>query len=516
MESETRVNAASIDFDRFRLRRFVERLAAEGEVRRVEKAVNLAELAGEIESTPQATWFRNVGPESLEIAAGISGSRRRIAMAFETDERNLMLTVAQRIATTQPVVEVSSADAPVHARVITGDAINLTRLPFYLQHEFDGGPYISSAIDFSIDRVTGKRNVGCRRLMLRSRTTCRTNLTNTSDLRTMYLAALQRGEPLPLSFAIGSHPADFMAGVLRAPVDEFGLLAALRGAPTPFVRGVTNDVLVPADSEIILEGYLDAQGYREMDGPYGEFWGYYGPMHPDPVFHVTAITMRSDALHQSIVHGGRESARMETNQVTAVSCELVASRTLRAAGIEPAAIYAPPGSTLFQSIRVALKRADNARARESIEHLFKIPGFKHIVVADDDVDIFDEQEVHWAASTRFRADRDLVVASGLPGFYEDPTADAGGTTAKMGVDLTAPAGWPANIKQRRTGVPVIVNSSAASLRDVLARGPKFFAELMRETGSRDGRELALALGDLCETSELTRLPDGKYALATSD
>jgi 2,5-furandicarboxylate decarboxylase 1 len=510
------VSTTSIDFDRFRLRRFVERLAAEGEVLRVEKAVNLVELPREIESTPQATWFRNVGPDSLEIAAGISGSRRRIAMAFETDERSLMRTVAQRIATAQPVVEVSSADAPVHARVITGDTIDLMRLPFYLQHEFDGGPYISSAVDFSVDHVTGKRNVGCRRLMLRSRTTCTTNLTNRSDLRTMYLAALERGEPLPLSFAIGSHPADFMAGVLQAPVDEFGLLAALRGAPAPFVRGVTNGVLVPADSEIILEGYLDAQGYREMDGPYGEFWGYYGPMHPDPVFHVTAIAMRSDALHQSIVHGGRESARMETNQMTAVICELAASRTLRAAGIEPAAIYAPPGSTLFQSIRVALKRADHARAREAIEHLFKIPGFKHIVVADDDVDIFDEQEVHWATSTRFRADCDLVVASGLPGFYEDPTADATGTTAKMGVDLTAPAGWPANIKQRRTSVPAIVSTGAASLRDVLARGPKFFADLMRETGSRDGRELALALGELRETAELRRLPDGEYALIGPD
>ena len=161
---------------------------------------------------------------------------------------------------------------------------------------------------------------------------------------------------------------------------------------------------------------------------------------------------------------------------------------------------------------MALKRADHARAREAIEHLFKIPGFKHIVVADDDVDIFDEQEVHWATSTRFRADRDLVVASGLPGFYEDPTADATGTTAKMGVDLTAPAGWPANIKQRRTSVPAIVSTGAASLRDVLARGPKFFADLMRETGSRDGRELALALGELCETGELGRLPDGEYAL----
>ena len=506
------MSAASIDFDRFRLRRFVERLAVEGEAMRVEKAVNLAELAREIESTPQATWFQNVGPDSLEIVAGVSGSRRRIAMAFETDERNVTHAVAQRIATRQAVVEVSSADAPVHSLVITGDSIDLTRLPFYLQHEFDGGPYISSAIDFSVDRMTGKRNVGCRRLMLRSRTTCRTNLTNNSDLRTMYLAALERGEPLPLSFAIGSHPADFMAGVAQARGDEFELLAALRGVPAPFVRGATNDVLVPADSEIILEGYLDAQGYREMDGPYGEFWGYYGPMHIDPVFHVTAIAMRSDALHQSIVHGGRESALMETNQVTAVVCELVAWRTLRAAGIEPTAIYAPPGSTLFQSIRVALKRSDHARARESIEHLFKLPGFKHIVVADDDVDIFNQQEVHWATSTRFRADRDLVVASGLPGFYEDPTADAGGNTAKMGVDLTAPAGWSANIKQRRTSSPAIVSIGAASLRDVLARGPKFFADLMRETGSRDGRELALALGELCETGELRRLPDGEYAL----
>jgi 2,5-furandicarboxylate decarboxylase 1 len=501
-----------MDYDRFRLRRFVERLAVAGEVLRVEKAVDLSDLAREIEATPHATWFQNVGPDGLEIAAGISGSRRRIAMAFETDERKLTDTVAQRIAIPQPVVEVSSADAPVHSLVAAGDAIDLTRLPFYLQHEFDGGPYISSAMDFSVDRVTGKRNVGCRRLMLRSRTTCRTNLTNKSDLRTMYLAALQRGEPLPVSFAIGSHPADFMAGVLQAPGDEFGLLAALRGAPAPFVRGVTNGVPVPADCEITLEGYLDAQGHREMDGPYGEFWGYYGPMHLDPVFHVTAITMRSDALHQSIVHGGRESARMETNQATTVACELAAWRTLCAAGIEPTAVYAPPGATLFQSIRVALKRADHARARESIEVLFKLPGFKHIVVTDDDVDIFDEQEVHWATSTRFRADRDLVVASSLPGFYEDPTADAGGRTAKMAVDLTAPAGWPSDITQRRTSAPAIASTGAAGLRDVLARGPRFFVDLMRETGSRDGRELALALEELGERGELKRLPDGEYSL----
>jgi UbiD family decarboxylase len=508
------LGAPAADYDRFRLRRLAERLAAAGEVRRVEQPVALAELAQEIEASPQASWFANVGPDRLEMVAGISGSRRRLAMAFETDERELTRTVGQRIATPQPVVEVDTAEAPVHARVLTGEAVDLARLPFYLQHELDGGPYISAAIDFSIDAATGKRNVGCRRLMLRSRTTCHTNLTNNSDLKNMYLAALKRDRRLPVSFAIGSHPADFMAGLLMAPGDdEFRLLASLRGAPAPFVRCVSNDILVPADCEMVLEGYLGADGYCEMDGPYGEFWGFYGPMHIDPVFHVTAIAMRADALHQTIVHGGHASARMETNQATAIACELVATRALRAADIEPAAVYAPPGSTLFQSIRVTLRRAERARAKEAIECLFKLPGFKHVVVTDDDVDVFDEQDVHWATSTRFRADRNLVLASGLPGFYEDPMADGNGTIAKMGLDLTAPADWPTSIRQRRTGAPAIARNGSAKLREALAGGPKFFADLMRETGSRDGRELALALEELRAAGKLNRLPDGEYALA---
>jgi 2,5-furandicarboxylate decarboxylase 1 len=504
---------ASMDYDRFRLRALLERLAAAGEASRIEQPVELADLARAIERTTQASWFGDVGPDHLEIVAGISGSRRRIAMAFETDERNLTLKVAQHLATPQPIVEVSSVEAPVYAKVLTGDAVDLTRLPFYLQHELDGGPYISSALDFSTDPVTGKRNVGCRRLMLRSRQTCRTNLTNRSDLRSMYLAAIERGESLPVSFAIGSHPADFMAGVLHGSGDEFGLLASLRGAPAPFVRGVTNNIMVPADCEIVLEGFLDAKGYREMDGPYGEFWGYYGAMHIDPVFHVTAIAMRAEALHQTVVHGGHVSARMETNQMTAIACELAAARALRAAGIAPVAIYAPPGSTLFQTIRLSLARADQGRAREAIACLFKLPGFKTIVVTDDDVDVFDDNEIHWATSTRFRADRDLMIESGLPGFYEDPTADDAGTTAKMGIDLTARGVGPATIVQQRTRAPEIVNSGTANLRDALAHGPKCFSDLMRETGSRDGRELALILAELSEKNELRRLPNGEYALS---
>ena len=131
-----------------------------------------------------------------------------------------------RLGKPQPVVEIESKDAPVHAVVRTGDQIDLTTLPFHLQHEEDGGLYISSALDFAIDAVTGKRNVGCRRLMLFGRRETTTNLTNTSDLQKMLKSALERGERLPVSFAVGVHPVDFLAAQMQVPVDEFGLIAS--------------------------------------------------------------------------------------------------------------------------------------------------------------------------------------------------------------------------------------------------------------------------------------------------
>src|SRR5207248_4357608 len=135
-----------------------------------------------------------------------------------------------------------------------------------LQHEYDGGVYISAAIDYAVDPASGKRNVGCRRLMLRGRQELRSNLTDASDLKMMYLAAIGRGERLPVSFVIGSHPLDYLAATQKQPVDEFALVATLRGEPLAMVRGVSNGVPVPADAELVIEGYLDELGYREMEG----------------------------------------------------------------------------------------------------------------------------------------------------------------------------------------------------------------------------------------------------------
>src|SRR5262249_8432030 len=143
------------------------------------------------------TLFKDAGPEHFEIVGAVGGSRRRYALAFGgTDERNLAQEYASRMTKPQPVVEIAPGDAPVQDVVATGSDIDLTALPFHVQHQFDGAPYISSAIDYCVDPATGKRNVGCRRLMLRSRTTMRSNLTQMSDLKRMFLAAVERGEHL--------------------------------------------------------------------------------------------------------------------------------------------------------------------------------------------------------------------------------------------------------------------------------------------------------------------------------
>ncbi len=505
------------DYDKFRLRRFVDKLVSIGEVEVHDEPVALADMSAIIEATPKATLFRNAGPQHLEIAGAVVGSRRRFAAAFGVDERAITGEVMRRLGTPQLAVEVPSGEAPVHQVVVSGDAVDLAKLPFHLQHALDGGCYISSGLDFAIDPVTGARNVGCRRLMLRGRREMRTNLTDNSDLKLMYLRALERKERLPIAFVVGSSPTDFFGANLKSPVDELNLLATLRGEAMPVVKCATSNILVPADAELVIEGYLDEHGYREMDGPYGEFWGYYGAMHIDPVIHVTAITHRSDVLHHTVLHGPEKLSRQEASHTTAVAAEMVSTRALKAAGIEPAAIFSPPNAPIFHHMRVAIADATPEKVRSAIEALFQVKGVKHITIVDDDIDVFNDDEITWAMATRFNADKDLFLPSRkVQAFYADPNTDAEGLVSKVGFDLTSPTSKSKEIRFQRPRVPRVLPAvTNASVRQALESGPKYFAEILAAVGSNDGREVAIELGQLREDGELTRLDNGEYALAST-
>src|SRR5438552_10689298 len=318
------------DLDKYRLRRFVERLIDMDEVETHAEAVPLTGLSTIIERTEKAVLFKKAGPEQAEIVAKTAGSPRRLAAAFEVSEGKLHDEYFKRLANPQPVVEISSGDAPVHAVQITGADVDLTKLPFHPQHAYDGSCYLSAAIDYVIDPATGRRNVGCRRLSLRNRYETGTNVTAPSDLKRIYTASVTRGERLPITFTVGAHPPDFFAATTRQGGDELALIATLRGEPAPVVKSLTNDILVPADAGMTLEGYLDERGYAEPEGPYGEYMGYYGAIHMDPVFHCTAIAMRRDALHHALLHGSaRVLDQTDSAVISAMRTEAEAMRILK-------------------------------------------------------------------------------------------------------------------------------------------------------------------------------------------
>src|SRR5262249_13440139 len=156
---------------------------------------------------------------------------------------------------------------------------------------------------------------------------------------------------------------------------------------------------------------------------------------PDPVYHVTAITMRKDALHQTVLHGTDRLVRTEAANLHSIAAELRYLETLRAAGIDAVNVHCVVPAQ--GHARVALRRGAPGQARNAINALFGLPDVKHVVVVDEDVDVFSDADVEWAMSTRFRAERDVVVNDGFTGSYMDPTLEADGKVAKVGFDATA-------------------------------------------------------------------------------
>jgi 2,5-furandicarboxylate decarboxylase 1 len=511
--------ATKIDLEKFRLRRFVERLVDMGEMEVRDDPVPLTQLSQMIEGTRKGILFRKAGPDKVEIAAKVMGGRARLAAALDTTPDKFDEVYFKRLATPQEIVEIPSSDAPVHEIVLTGDDVDLTRLPFHPQHEFDGSCYLSSGIDYTVDPVTGRTNVGSRRLSLRNRTETGTNVTAPSDLKRIYQACVARGERLPITFTVASHPLDMFAATTRRPGEELGLVAQFRGEPAAVVKSITNDIRVPADAEIVLEGYLDEQGYIEPEGPYGEYMGYYGSIHMDPVFHCTAVTMRRDAMYQTLLHG--TAFQLENSDAAAMSAmrlEADAMRILRQTVREPVAVYLRETSGGSNTLRVSMRQRAVGEARAAIAALFGgIMRLKHIFVFDEDIDIHDELQVEWALGTRFQADTDMIILQGMMGMTMDPSLQGRRTGAKAGFDCTRPLGREGQIPLTRCAAKVFKSGPVRfkSVEEALQSGPLFYTQIVEALGSDDGREVAAALDKLRQEGKLGRDRDGRYHLATS-
>jgi 2,5-furandicarboxylate decarboxylase 1 len=509
---KAKTGSQAVDLDRFRLRRFIDELVKAGEVDVHSGAIDLADVADKLEGNPKAVLYRAAGPDRQELVGSVMGGRARLARAFGKTPDTLLAEIQRRLRTKPEIVESSRAEAPCQQVVQTGDAADLTKLPVHLQHGADGAPYISSSIDYVIDPKTGWTNVGLRRMMLRGRQEAGIDLVAPSDLRAIYEASAAQGKKLPVSFVVGAHPIDHVAGTMRLPVDELGLVASLRDAPLAVVKCITNDIRVPADAEYVLEGYLDERGHVEPEGPYGEFLGYYGAVKRNPVFHLTAITRRRDALFQTSTIGGKTLGRTDTAQLSSLRTEVMIWRALEGAVREPVNVYATTSSGGAFNVRVALRQRVPGEARNAIAACMSaLANCKNVFVVDPDVDIFSDEQMDWAMATRFQPDRDLIVMSGMRTLPLDPSLPPGSRVgAKAGYDLTWPFGQGDRIETRVPAAPKFGGKRFASVEAAIADGPKFFEELMAAVGSRDGREVVCELETLRGKRDIERDGEGRY------
>jgi UbiD family decarboxylase len=280
------------------------------------------------------------------------------------------------------------------------------------------------------------------------------------------------------------------------------------------VKCVTNDLLVPADAEYVLEGYLGAEGYVETEGPYGEFLGYYGGVKTNPVFHVTAITRRRDAVFQTVSISGRKMSCTDTANLTSLRTEALAWRALENAIREPVRVYAPTATGGVYNLRVAMRQRVPGEARNAISAVFSsLANVKNVFVVDADIDIFADEQMEWAMATRFRPGRDVVVASGFRASPLDPALEGERVGSKAGFDLTLPFGTAGGIEQTIPEPPRFEGRRFASVVAALEDGPKSFEELMTAVATDDGRDVVLSLGALRRDQALQQnTEDGRYSL----
>ena len=434
---------AAIDTERFRLRRFVERLVQLGECEVHDQPIDLIDVGAVLDGNPRATWFKAVGPEKAELIGNVMGSRKRLALALDTDETGLLAgdhRASRQSAQAGEGVGRGRAGAaggaerrgrPTSARCRCICSTARTARP------------ISRPASTSCSSATPAiTNIGCRRIMLRGPRTAGIDMIAPSDARAIYLEAVAKGEKTPVAYVVGSTPCDFMAAVcMNPPMDELEVLGALRGAPVPIVKCVTNDIYVPADAEYVLEGYLDPKGHAEPEGPFGEYVGYYGVVKRNPVFHLTAITHRKDALFQTVTIGGKHLGRTDTAQLTTVKTESAAWAGLVTAVREPVACFATPSSGGMYNVRVSIRQRVPGEARNAIAAVFgSMAEAKQVFVFDDDIDVFSDEQCDWALATRYQGDRDTIQGSGFRVVPLDPSLGGARTGAKIGFDCTIPFG----------------------------------------------------------------------------
>jgi 4-hydroxy-3-polyprenylbenzoate decarboxylase len=332
--------------------------------------------------------------------------------------------------------------------VLTGDDVNLDLLPIQTCWPEDAAPFITLPAVITADPRTGTRNVGMYRMQKIDRRSTYMHWQIHKDGRMDYLASDGR---LEVAVALGLDPVTTYAASAPLPkhVDELMLAGFLRGEAVELVEGKTVGLEVPAAAEIVLEGYVEA-GDEGIEGPFGDHTGYYSPPEPFPVFHVTTMTMRRDAIYPSIVVGKPPAEDAWLGKAT----ERIFLPAVRMSVPEIVDYDLPVAGAFHNCAIVAIRKTFPGQAQKIMHAVWGLGLLsltKCVVVVDEWVDVHDYADVFFRVTANVDPKRDVLLSEG-PLDHLDHAPGTQFVGGKLGIDAThklpeeGAREWPSEIE----------------------------------------------------------------------
>lgn len=373
--------------------------------------------------------------ENFKLTANVVAGRRLLAKALKIHEGEVLERLIKAIE--NPTKGTIVDEAPCQEMIVKNP--DLRKLPFLRFGEYDGGPYATAGIIIAYDKEYGF-NASFHRLMLidRKRVVAR--------ILPRHLDEYIRRGNRNVSIVFGSHPAFLISAAVstKIGVSELDIANSLRRMS--YVRCITNDLLVPGDCEVVLEGIVTDDWSDE--GPVMDITGTYDVVRKQRVIEIECMTSRKDPIFHQILLGGIEHRTlMGLPREAAIYAEVK-----RVCDCLDAVLTWGGCKWLHAVVKIRKKHEDDGI--KAIEAAFRAHGsLKHVVIVDEDIDINDPNDVEWAIATRVQLDKRLILKPGEYGSSLDPSADQyTRLTCKAGIDATIPIG--ADMKRfKRAKIP---------------------------------------------------------------
>jgi 4-hydroxy-3-polyprenylbenzoate decarboxylase len=437
---------------------FITELEKNGELKRVKTEVDsnleIAEiLRREMYSNGSAILFENVKGYDIPVLGNAFGSMKRLEIGLEMTD---FTEIGQRIAdmtkmdipsgflnkikklpelskmassfpkaeTRGPVTEITSSDA------------SFDDLPILKSWPNDAGRFITLGLVATKHPETGVRNLGVYRMQIIDKTHALMHWQKHKRGAHHGDISKERGEKIPAAVIIGGEPATIFSSIAPVPegLDKYLFAGITRKEGIKTVKCKTIDLDVPANAEIVLEGYVDPEDIRD-EGPFGDHTGYYTPVEPYPTFTLTGIMRRKDPIYITTVVGKPVLEDAYIGKVIERSF-LPLIRMLQPEVVD----YSMPAAGWFQGLAIiSIKKRYPGQAKKVMMGLWgmgQLSLTKTFVVVDDDINVHDMNDVIWAITTRADAARDTIIINNTPTDTLDPASPLVNLGSKMGIDAT--------------------------------------------------------------------------------